>query len=273
MNLICPNCQRMLQVADQFAGQVLKCEHCAAAYSVPVLPQAPAFSAVSPPSSSGPPQEESATRGSPAGGEPDLYRLEPPGPNGPGSQAAPPRMDGIPLPQLVAGYQHLHSIWIKPEVVKWLAPAALALVFILLFFPWIVPLEKPAEQLTGWETAFGRRSNGFGTIFGLLFLLSFAMAIAAVVLPRLPPERLHPKLREFLPWRAAAVFGLTAFAFLFFALQIAMGFGSENEPSLGRGWFRLALLAEIVAVAGAGLNWWLTLRGPQLPLPRIDVSW
>ena len=304
MNLICPSCQRMLQVSEQFAGQVLKCEHCGAPYSVPVLPQSPVM--VSSGSVSTPASSSGALRGQQSGtsaateGSEDAYHLvpPPPGPYGPGTPSGPSSperpsatshtgtgssgpygpgspapMDGIPLPQPVAGYSRLYSIWIKPDFVKWIAPSALALEFILLFCSWVVPLARTTEPLTGWQTGFGSHNNVFGFMFVMVFLLSLAAAIASIVLPRLPPDRLHPRLREILPWRSALVFGLTASTFFFLALEMAMGFGADNEPALGTIWFRLGVLAAIVAVAGAGLEWWLTLRGPQLPWPRIDISW
>lgn len=286
----------MLQVSDQFAGQVLKCEHCGSPYSVPVLPQSPVLASpvASPSAVAGSSSASAAAPGSGAAIEEseNAYRLEPPaearGPAAPESLGATPRpeapygvnapesrapMDGIPLPQPVAGYTHLYSIWVKPDVVKWLAPGALALTFILLFFSWIVPLGRPAEPLTGWQTGFGSHYNGFGLMFILLFLLSLAAAITSMILPRLSADRLHPRVRELLPWRSAVVFGLTALAFFFLALEIAMGFGADNEPSLGTAWFRLAVLATIVAVIGAALEWWLTLRGSALPPPRLDISW
>jgi hypothetical protein len=272
----------MLQVSEQFAGQVLKCEHCGAPYSVPVLPQAPALSSSAVAASAGNPGSSAAPPPSS-----DIYRLTqpeaaPPPPPRPelGSVPSSPPLDGIPLPQPVAGYQHLYSLWIKPQVVKWVPPVALTIVFVLQFAPWVVVPMRPGGNavlvehiLTGWQTGFGTYNNGFGLVFTLAFLLSLVAAVAAVILPEVPPDRLHPRLHQALPWRAAIVFGLTAFAFLFLALEIVSGFGVENEPSFGTGWFRLAVLAEIVAVVAAGLEWWLTLRGPQQPLPRIDISW
>src|SRR6202008_3614086 len=42
MNLLCPNCQKMLQVPEQYAGQLMKCPLCTGTFTVPALPQAPA---------------------------------------------------------------------------------------------------------------------------------------------------------------------------------------------------------------------------------------
>src|SRR6266851_53156 len=42
MNLLCPNCQMMLAVPEQNAGQLMKCHFCSKYFSVPALPQTPA---------------------------------------------------------------------------------------------------------------------------------------------------------------------------------------------------------------------------------------
>src|SRR6516164_1038425 len=40
MNLLCPNCQKMLTVPEEFAGQLMKCPLCAGTFTVPGLPGA-----------------------------------------------------------------------------------------------------------------------------------------------------------------------------------------------------------------------------------------
>jgi hypothetical protein len=253
----------------------MKCQHCAAPYTVPVLAQPPVATASVAPSS--PPEPPADTYGLRAD-EPPASALPPPPEPRPTSRPAPPpppppRLDGFPLPQPVAGYQHVYSIWISPRVVQWLPPAALAAVFCFLFFPWIVVLSRLDEPLTGWQLAFGAHFNVLGLIFTLLFLLSLIAAIAAVVLPRMPAQRVHPSLHDIMPFRAAIVSGLTILAFFFLALEVIIGFGAANEPSLGTGWLRLAILGMLVAAVSAGLEWWVAVRGPQQPLPRIDLSW
>ena len=41
MNLLCPNCQKMLTVPEQYAGQLMKCPLCSGTFTVPALPGAP----------------------------------------------------------------------------------------------------------------------------------------------------------------------------------------------------------------------------------------
>src|SRR2546430_2271606 len=38
MNLLCPNCGKMLTVPDQYAGQMMKCRLCSGPFTVPALP-------------------------------------------------------------------------------------------------------------------------------------------------------------------------------------------------------------------------------------------
>ena len=39
MNLLCPNCQKMLTVPEQYAGQLMKCPLCSNNFTVPALPR------------------------------------------------------------------------------------------------------------------------------------------------------------------------------------------------------------------------------------------
>ena len=49
MNLLCPNCQKMLTVPEQYAGQLMKCPLCAGTFTVPGLPpDAPSMPAPAP---------------------------------------------------------------------------------------------------------------------------------------------------------------------------------------------------------------------------------
>jgi hypothetical protein len=84
MNLLCPNCQKMLTVPEQFAGQLMKCPLCAGTFTVPALPAATATAAVaapaappaaspapSPPPASAPPAPASAAPTH----EPEIYSV------------------------------------------------------------------------------------------------------------------------------------------------------------------------------------------------------
>jgi hypothetical protein len=70
MNLLCPNCQKMLSVPDQYAGQMMKCPLCGTNFTVPALP-AGASSAPPVPAFGDPP----AGDGGPAP-EPEIYGVK-----------------------------------------------------------------------------------------------------------------------------------------------------------------------------------------------------
>src|SRR5262249_60775840 len=49
MNLLCPSCQKMLQVPEQYAGQQMRCPLCNSTFPVPPLPDAPSLAPSPPP--------------------------------------------------------------------------------------------------------------------------------------------------------------------------------------------------------------------------------
>jgi hypothetical protein len=71
MNLLCPNCQKMLTVPEQYAGQLMKCPLCSGTFTVPALPGAPSVEpapAFSSPPPAPPPPPVVNTPGSPPPG-------------------------------------------------------------------------------------------------------------------------------------------------------------------------------------------------------------
>lgn len=287
MNLLCPNCQKAIQVSEQYAGQEVRCPLCNGTFTVPVVPDYHATPVtVASPQGGGPPPAPSAS----VPPDTDVYTLAPPQPPSPSpwqreepkraeepkprkEPPAPLFPDSVALPQLTPGYQHLYSIWISPRVVKWVPLAALVLVFFGMFSVWVVFVGKADESVTGWQTGFGARSNFAGTLYELLFVAALLAAIAAAVLPRVPRDRLHPSIPQILPWSSAVVGGAAFGAFVFLLLSFGSGYGGEGGAEMSTGWLRFSVVCLIVAVGGAALDLWITLRGPTQPLPRIDVTW
>jgi hypothetical protein len=176
MNLLCPNCQKMLTVPDQYAGQLMKCPLCNGTFTVPSLPAAPA-----PPSFEPAPAQPQAPLPPPAPPpaapeayglrEPDLAPSSPP----PAPPSAPPPSDPLavqpPPPELMTpppppapeppktplGYTRTRACTLSPKVLQWVPPVALLLVFILSFFPWvgIYPGGFPIVYQSAWGAAFG----------------------------------------------------------------------------------------------------------------------
>jgi hypothetical protein len=253
----------MLQVLDQFAGQMMKCPMCAGTFTVPGLQSTPP--------APGPVMTPSAT-------------------------AAPPVMpfptDGAAAPP--AGYQHVYSMTLRPGLVSWLAPVSQVLVLILMFFPWVksgIGLAEPEmlPTFSGWQTAFGEYSSAAGTLFALLFFLTLLTALAGVVMSFAPPEALPPAIRPLTPWIGSLVGVGALLCLLLLVAQVFSSFGPEQadyNKILGEVarktlynnfthtvWLRLAIFCEVLSVVGAGLGTWMNLRGKQFPPPRIDLTW
>src|SRR5438105_113517 len=110
MNLLCPNCQKMVMVDEQYAGQLVKCPLCAGTFTVPAL--APTAPPAQPPAPGG-------------------YSFAPPGP----APAAPPQPEPAPAAPTAAapgpepldraaaappaGYRHTATVWLSPRVLPW----------------------------------------------------------------------------------------------------------------------------------------------------------
>src|SRR5262249_49448655 len=97
MNLLCPNCGKMLTVPEQYAGQMMKCPLCMGTFTVPALPSGagvePAGAQQPAPPPTPPPRLRPGGRGG-AGGpaRPAAAPAGPPprpGPGGPGLPAGP----------------------------------------------------------------------------------------------------------------------------------------------------------------------------------------
>src|SRR6266508_2942482 len=116
MNLLCPSCQKMLQVPEQYAGQQMRCPLCNSTFTVPPLPDAPNLAPSPPPPA-------------PAPGAAEVYPLaddhtQPPPPStAPPPLPSPTRAPAPPSPPPPVGdYTKLRSIVISPRVVPWIAP-------------------------------------------------------------------------------------------------------------------------------------------------------
>jgi hypothetical protein len=245
MNLLCPNCQKMLTVPEQYAGQLMKCPLCASTFTVPGLPPAPA--AVPPPPETYPVKSEPVPSSTPA--------ASPPTPSAPAISTPPP------APPPPSGPMTF-SLWFKPEIVQWLAPAAMVLIVIfMLFFPWVgvypggqeAAWQYPFEIVFGWPlgkdddlqkvfhfTTDQEVKDGNGKVkdnrpgIGLLMLvylplvfLTALVTVACAVLPTLK-LKLPANVQPFLQWRWGVVAGLNLFAFLILSAQLLFGFSLES---------------------------------------------
>jgi hypothetical protein len=184
----------------------------------------------------------------------------------------------VPPATLLADYSRVRTIPGSPRIVPWIAPVCLALVFVLLFFPWVVDRSRAETWQSGWGTGFGSAFSFLGSLHILVFLVALALAIAIRVLSRM--DALVPAwVVELWPWRAGIVAAATFVSVVFFLLERLVGFGLESSMSQGESyalhrtfWMCLAFWVQVIALLGALLHHWLVIRKSK-PVPRIDVSW
>jgi hypothetical protein len=181
MNLLCPNCQKMLSVPEEYAGQLMQCPLCRGTFQMPAVPQAAGAAAAPTPPPPPPPPPVSA--GAPPT---DPFQFQAPPPNIYSVAAepppfepppAPPRKkkaapsdeefiqpvdihDKAPPPGVPGEYRHAIPIWISPRYLQWIVPGALFLVFLLSFFPWerFSPGGVSIISQNAWQAAFGSYS-------------------------------------------------------------------------------------------------------------------
>lgn len=265
MNLLCPMCQKMLTVSEQYAGQLMKCPLCGGTFTVPSLP-APSGPATIPF------KEEPVP-------PPPTYTVPPPS-----TSAAPETKTAPPPPPPPGGYQTTFTVWFSPKVMQFVPPAVLLIILVLTFFTWVqvAPGGVPVYKQNAWYVAFGTSTDdpdlpnskdpnvnavlapykpakdpdpkkvyseepGFGGLM-ILYLLLFIPTLvvtAACLAVDFAPVQLPPNLQQLLPWRWGVAAVLNLLLFLLLILQAAMGFSLEAK---------VAAAAEERAKSVAGSN-------------------
>jgi hypothetical protein len=167
-------------------------------------------------------------------------------------------------------YTRTRTIWVSPRVVPWLAPAALVVIFLLTFFPWAGYAGDDSHMAWGW--GFGQ-TNVFTILYLLVLLPGFLLSVAITAVRLIPGIKLPPMVQQVWPWRAAMV-AFFAFVGLFFlVMQLFVGFSPERDTLHTTVFVWLTLLLQVVALVASLLDFWLEIRGPSRPMPRIDISW
>jgi hypothetical protein len=235
MNLLCPNCGKMLTVPEQYAGQLMKCPLCSGTFTVPALPPggtlepAPAFAAQPQTPAAPDPYQLQPQSPAPGTAEP-AFSTAPPPPPPPSQQqvtGGPTLTQPVSQPGSPGDYRNGITMRANEEVLKWVVPAMLVLIFFLQFFPWIGVYvgNVPIATQGAWGAAVGattepdsdlekfapgldlEKDNRPGVSLLLLFYLFFFLvtllvAIAVVVLPFIKTAcKCCPQLSG---WRAAS---------------------------------------------------------------------
>jgi len=263
MNLLCPNCQKPLTVAEQYAGQPMRCPLCAGTFTVPALPQTPP----PPPSPPAAPAEtygfkEPVAPPSPPPPPPELnFESAPPAPKAPASLgAAPPsgptpaytdEQPTFPATPTPEGYHRKYTIWFSPRVLQYVAPVAVFLVFVLTFFAWTG--VYPGGVHDAWQNAWQAAFAGYSTdpdaasvvapfpkdgepgvdflliVYVLLLLPTLLITLGCLALAFVGAAKLPPALYPILPWRWGVVAALNLILLLFLVLQLVLGLSLENN--------------------------------------------
>jgi hypothetical protein len=168
----------------------------------------------------------------------------------------------VPLPEPVGDYTQVKSLWISPKWVQWLLPGGLTLLFLVSFFPWV-----PGHN--AWQLGFGEGGSALFVMYCLFLVLAWALAIPSLllnlkVIPDLPP------LRPIDRWRPVIVGGLAGVPFWLLVMKYLIVVFDPGYLVLSF-WGLLGFWSHLIALLGAGLETWLSLRGPSKPIPRLDL--
>jgi hypothetical protein len=255
MDFICPNCQKMITVPDQYAGQHMRCPLCEQTFQAPALPgSAPIASAPLPPTEAyqlSPEPQPAAPP--PSAIPPASARVEAPMPKA--SVSAPPPPPPPPPPP--AGYGRKFSLQLNPVVLAWIPAASLFLIFILTFFTWVgsFPGGVGVYTQSAWQVFWGGSSIdpvykkdvfedqfrnpfdekqdmpsfSFLTFCYLFTLVPVMVAVIAITVASQLKLKLPPVVEKVWEWRYLAVGVLTAVPLFFLLLQSLAGFPLEDK--------------------------------------------
>ncbi len=273
MNLLCPSCQKMLQVPDQYAGQQMRCPLCNNIFTVPGLADAPAMPPAPPPFSA------PAAPPPPAPPAPMQFKPSDAPALPPVSEPTKSRAPAPPAPPPVVGdYEKLRSYFISPRVIPWITFGAVTVMFLMSFFPYgevtaastkLGGPSLPGQKYRGnaWGLGF-EASDAIYMIYDLLLVFAFLVAVASILM--------HLKIIPAQPpldgLRGIVLGGLLLVAFVFMFLKQLIGvFEMSVLPLTFFG--LLAFWAHLIALVTVTFEIWLQRRGPTRPTPRIDVHW
>ncbi len=262
MDFRCPSCQRDLTVPDEYAGQLMKCPLCQNTFQAPALPPPVAPPVTPPPAAEAGTYSVATEPAPPPAQEPPRRKKEAP--------AAPP---APPPPVPTGDYAHTRTIWISPRVVPWLAPVSLLVAFLLTLFPWAGYADGESYLAWGWGWGRSPQWNPLTSLYTLMLLFALLLSVAITAVRLIPGIKLPGALQQVWPWRAGLVAFFAFLGFFFLLLQLFIGFSPPGDTLHTTPFVWLTLAVQFVALVGSLLEFWLEIRGPGRPMPRIDISW
>ncbi len=287
MEIQCSSCQKKLAIGDQFAGQLVKCPACNGVFMAPTLamtamplatPVAPMATPVVSPQPATVPSASADTLG--------FANEPPPRPTmAPSYESSytPPLPPTVPPPKAIFDEEPpmppgdlagSRTVRLCPEILRWVAPAALTLVALSSFFRWVLNVVSltptTIASLSLWEIAFGEYGYAAWILY-LLVTLFLALPLAwAKLLMEMNLVPTPDFLRPFWQWRSVAVGAVAALAVTFAGIGW-LQLSATESTSLG---MFVGLRAHLVALIACGLEFWLTHRKKtRLPLPEVTARW
>jgi hypothetical protein len=331
----------MLTVPEEYAGQLMQCPLCRGTFQMPAAPQ-PAGASTMPappqPPRPQPPAPDSFNIPVPPSGVYNVAaepKTAPPPPGG-GFPPPPGGMDFAPVemvqevmppPTTSGGYRHAIPLRFNPLYLQWIIPVGLILEFILTFFPWVGLYPGGDNLIT--QNALQAAFNGYSAfdkdfpelkgedkpggnllmVFYVIFLwLTLLLSVGALVLHFFSGSP-SPGMRTLMNLRWIVVGSLAFLVFLFFLIQLLVGFTIENRTNkemekkieeltkksatsamekmqniVKRGsaiggfglhrtlWLRLAFLFQLLVVFCCVMVIWTSRRGHR-PYPKLEFAW
>lgn len=204
------------------------------------------------------------------------FDAEPPSPPPMPSYAPPPppppppskprfNVDEIP-PGPPGEFTKSHTCSLRPDILRWVTPILLGLIFVLSFFAWIA-----GKNL--WQIAFGEPVS---TTYVLYILLTFFVALPLSVAKLLLEKNIIPMLdplRPFWAWRSVLVGGILLLTIIMPVVHLmeynltAINYAAHIAMSI-------AIRFHLLAIVACGLEYWLEVRKrSRLPLPEFTARW
>ena len=303
MDLVCPSCQKRLTIEDRYAGMVVKCPLCGSMLQAPVLLTTPPAPSIAPAASTpapapmqpppAPPRPGSAPPSNagasimpamelPSSTESAPYRSAPA--TMPEIVVRPPVTVEPPLldqPEMVAIQSEVPTVqqgdytkkirWhLRPEILAWITPSCLVLLFFLSFFTWY---HRDVDSHNLWQLGFGEQGRA-SYVFYIVFFVFVAQPLAILTLcfeQRWIP--LPVGLRPVWRWRSLIVGAATALPFIFLlGNYVAYHFQTFGNPTSIA--MKIAFRVHLLAVVASALEFWLEQRKTKnAPLPRLEIRW
>lgn len=278
MELLCPHCLKRVTVSDDKSGQVLNCPLCNGVFAAPSLAPAPGRSAAPSPPPVVPPPVVPPPAPVP---NMEIAAKMPPPPPPPAvplpttAIQPPPHVEPPKPPPPPGDYTRKFAFRLRPDMLIFVPPLCLLLIFVLSFFNWhvIMPTTVGGESVSVnlWQLAFGTYSSGVFLAYLLFFLLAVPLSVACVLFEQRWMPAI-PQLAPLMPWKSLLTLTVLAVTFVLFVYDYQQGVFSFPDPIMLAE--KIAFRLHFLALVASALEVWAQgQRARNRPLPRFTVKW